>query len=170
MAGLNIKFKKNRFNLLLPRILEFIANLDDDGDFELVIDKVKAKRSNDANRYFWELVGQLSAKISVSPEDIYRTYIKDIGGNYEVLPIREDAVETWIKNWRSRGIGWQCEIIGESKLRGYTNVICYYGSSTYNTRQFSRLIDLCIQDCKTQGINTMTPTELEALMANYKEN
>ena len=170
MDCLKIRFRKSKFNLLLPKILEFVASLDDDGDFELAIDKVKAKRSNDANRYFWELVGQLSEKVNVSPEEIYRTYIKDIGGNYEVLPIRDDAVETWIKNWRSRGIGWQCEIIGESKLRGYTNVICYYGSSTYNTRQFSRLIEMCVEDCKAQGINTMSPTELQSLMANYKES
>lgn len=170
MAGLNIKFKKNRFNLLLPRILEFVANLDCESDFELSIGKVKAKRSNDANRYFWELVGQLSAKINVSPEDIYRTYIKDIGGNYEIVPIRDDAVDTWVQAWRSKGIGWQCEIIGESKLRGYTNVICYYGSSTYNTKQFSRLINLCIDDCKQNGIEVMTESEMALMMQHYKEN
>lgn len=169
MDGLKISFKKNRFNLLLPKILEFVANLDDNSDFELSIGKVKAKRSNDANRYFWELVGQLSAKINVSPEDIYRTYIKDVGGNYEVLPIRDDAVETWLKNWRDRGIGWQCEILGESKLRGYTNVICYYGSSTYTSGQFKRLIDMVIDDCKQNGIDTMTPNELALMMQHYKE-
>lgn len=170
MDSLKIKFKKDRFNLLLPRILEFVAKLDDTSDFELSIGKVKAKRSNDANRYFWELVGQLSAKINVSPEDIYRIYIKDIGGNYEIVPIRDDAVETWIQAWRSKGIGWQCEIIGESKLRGYTNVICYYGSSTYNTKQFSRLINLCIDDCKANGIEVMTESEMALMMQHYKEN
>lgn len=156
MATLNIKFKKHKFNLLLPRILDYVAKIDDDGDFELSIDKVKVKRSNDANSYFWQLVGQLSAKINVSPEDIYRTYIKDIGGNYEVVPIRNDAVDTWIRNWRSKGIGWQCDVIGDSKLDGYTNVICYYGSSTYDTKQMSRLINLCVEDCKEQGIDTDT--------------
>ena len=169
MAGLKIQFKKSKFNLLLPRILEFVANLDEDSAFEVSIGKVVARRSNDANRYFWELVGKLSEKIKISPEDIYRTYIKDIGGNYEVVPIRDDAVETWIKNWREKGIGWQCDIIGESKLRGYTNVICYYGSSTYTGKQFSRLIELCIEDCKAQGIETLTPTELARMMENYKE-
>lgn len=170
MATLKINFKKSRFNLLLPRILDFVANLDEDSNFELTIDKVKQKRSNDANQYFWVLVGKLSEKINASPEDIYRTYIKDIGGNYEVVPIRDDAVDTWIKNWREKGIGWQSEIIGDSKIQGYKNVICYYGSSTYDTRQMSRLIELCVADCKEQGIETMTPTELALLMENYKEN
>jgi hypothetical protein len=165
---MKLQFKKARFNLLLPRILDFIAGLEEEQEYELNIGKVKQHRSNDANRYFWELVGQLSAKINIPPEEIYRSYIKDIGGNYEVMPIREDAVDFWIKTWRERGIGWQCDIIGDSKLRGYKNVICYYGSSTYDTAQFSRLINFCIDDCKAQGIETMTPRELSIMMESYK--
>lgn len=167
---MKLNFKKAKFNLLLPRILDFIASLDEDKDYELTVDVVKQKRSDDANRYFWVLVGKLSAKIGISPEEIYRTFIKDVGGNYEVVPIRDDAVETWIKNWRGKGIGWQCDVIGESKLRGYTNVICYYGSSFYDTAQMSRLINLCVDACKEQGIETMTPAELERLMESYKES
>ena len=166
---MQLSFKKDKFTYLLPKLMEFVNTLEDDKEYSVVIDKVVKKRSNDANKYFWELVGKLSAKINVSPEEIYRTYIKDVGGNYEVMPIKDEVVDTWKSIWRQRGIGWQCDIVGESKLRGYTNVICYYGSSTYNSKQFSRLINLCIDDCKAQGIETMTPTELEALMANYKE-
>ena len=167
---MQLSFKKDKFAYILPKLMEFVNTLEDDKEYNLVIDKVVKKRSNDANRYFWELVGKLSEKINVSPEEIYRTYIRDIGGNYEVMPIKDEAVDTWKAIWRQRGIGWQCDIIGESKLRGYTNVICYYGSSTYNSKQFSRLINLCVEDCKAQGIETMTPTELESLMANYKED
>ena len=163
-------FKKAKFNLLIPRILDYVASLDDEIEYELVIEKPKQERSNDANRYFWVLVGKLSEKIGVSPEEIYRTFIKDIGGNYEVIPIRDDAVETWIKNWRAKGIGWQCDIIGESKLRGYTNVICYYGSSTYTASQMQRLINLCVESCKEQGIETMTPEQLENMLNMWETN
>lgn len=50
-----------------------------------------------------------------------------------------------------------------SKLKGCNNLILYYGSSTYNTEQMSRLIDNIVQDCKAVGIETMTPAELAAL-------
>lgn len=163
---MKLQFKKGKFNTILGKILDFVSSLEDDKDYEISINKVKQHRSNDANRYFWGMVGQLSAKINVSPEEIYRTYIKDVGGNYEVVPIREDAVETWVKNWRSKGIGWQCDLIGDSKLRGYKNVICYYGSSTYDTRQMSRLIDLCVSDCKAQGIECDAPEIKSLLEAN----
>ncbi len=159
-------FNKDKFAYMLPRILEFVNSLDDGKEYELVIDKKKEKRSNDANAYYWTLLGKLSEKIGVPPQDIYRTHIKDVGGNYEIVPIRDDARVTWINNWCRKGLGWVCESLGESKLRGYTNVICFYGSSTYDTRQMSRLIELCVQDCKEQGIETMTPNEISLLLEN----
>lgn len=163
-------FNKEKFVHLLPSILSFVNTLNDEKTYELTIDIKTEKRSNDANAYYWTLVNKLSAKIGVSPKDIYRTHIKDIGGNYEVVPIREDAVDTWIKNWVKKGLGWVCESIGESKLRGYVNVVCFYGSSTYDKRQMARLIDLCVQDCKEQGIETMTPSEMALMMESYKES
>ena len=167
---MQLKFKKGKFNLLLPRILDFIANLDGDAEYELTISKPKNPKSNEANAYYWALIGKLSEKVNASPKEIYRHHIQDVGGNYEVVPIKEIAVDTWIKNWERKGLGWACEIIGESKLRGYINVICFYGSSTYDSRQMSRLIDLCIEDCKAQGIETLTPSQKALMMENYKEN
>lgn len=167
---MRLSFKKDKFAFMLPRILEFVNTLEEDKNYEITIDKEKKKRSNDANAYYWQLLGQLSAKVNVPPRDIYRTHIQDVGGNYQVFPIRDDAVESWLKIWESRGLGWCAEIIGESKLRGYTNVICYYGSSVYDTRQMSRLIELLVQDCKQQGIETMTPAELVQLMESVGDN
>lgn len=164
---MKLSFKKAKFPFMLPRILEFINTLEDDKDYEIAIEKQKKRRSNDANAYYWQLVGQLSEKVGVPPRDIYRTHIRDVGDNFEIVPIREDAVEAWINAWQSRGIGWCSDTIGESKLRGYTNVICYYGSSTYDTKQMSRLIELCVADCKEYGIETMTPQELAVMMQSY---
>lgn len=166
---MTLLFKKSNFPFLLPRILEYVNTLEEDKDYEITIDKQKKKRSNDANAYYWQLIGQLAVKVNVPPVEIYRTHIKDIGDNFEIVPIREDAVEDWIKAWTSRGIGWQCECLGESKMRNYMNVICYYGSSLYDTRQMSRLIELCVADCKEQGIETMTPQELALMMQSYGE-
>jgi hypothetical protein len=136
-------------------------------DAELKIHR--EKRSLDANAYFWLLVGKLAAKIRVPIETIYRQYIKDIGDNFEIIPIRDDAKAKWIENWKSRGLGWVCEELGASKIPGYTNVICYYGSSVYNTEQMSRLIDLVVQDCKEQDIETATPEEIARMEAEYAQ-
>jgi AraC-like DNA-binding protein len=133
------------------------------------IKEYREKRSRDANSYFWVLIGKLAAVLHASTTDLYREYIREIGDNFQIVPIRSDAAEQWIKNWKLHGKGWVCEELCESKLEGYKNIICYYGSSTYDTLQMSRLIELLVQDCKEQGIETMTPDELSRLTNAWGE-
>ena len=54
--------------------------------------------------------------------------------------------------------------MGPSKIKGYTNTRCFYGSSVYDTAQMSRLIALIVEECKAAGVETMTPEELERLV------
>ena len=138
----------------------------------IIIGKYKEKRSRDANAYFWVLCGKLAAKTQQSKTDIYRELIRDIGDNYEILPIRNDAVNKFVSCWGrdSNGrkkLGWICDILGDSKIKGYTNVCAYYGSSTYNSKQMSDLIDGVIFECKKQGIQTMTPDQIAELKASW---
>ena len=149
--------------VVLPR--SFLKQYDEykDKDLKIKLCLWRNKRSKDANAYFWELCGQLSAKLNIPPRDIYRILVKEVGGNYEVTPIKNEAVDSWVEVWERRGIGWIAEPIGKSKINGYTNVINYFGSSEYDTAQMSRLINLIIQECKNNGIDTATEGELALL-------
>lgn len=149
-------------------ISDFCSEMKEGKKYQAELKEFRKKRSLDANAYFWTLCGSLSAKLGLSKENIYRQYIKDVGDNFTIVPIRNDAVDKWIKNWEEKGLGWVCEIIGDSKLEGYTNIITYYGSSTYDSAQMSRLISLVVDDCKEQGIETMTPQELSLLLEGWK--
>lgn len=154
----------------MPRIMAIIAGFfgscADDKQYTLEIKEKKKKRSLDANAYFWKLTHEIAAKTGVSVTDVYRSYIKEIGGNNDIVCVQDNAVERFCKAFESNGIGWIAEQI-PSKLEGCTNVICYYGSSTYDTVQMSRLIGLAIQDCKEYGIEYMTERELGALLAAW---
>ena len=133
----------------------------------------RKKRSLDANAYAWTLIGKLAARLStdgvvITPDQVYREAIRDVGGNYEVIPIRDDALERWQQIWAGKGLGWVCEVIGKSKIDGYTNTRCFYGSSVYDTAQMSRLISIIVDECKAAGVETMTPAELESLLRGEK--
>lgn len=145
----------------------FCNEMKDGKVYEADLKEHRKKRSLDANSYAWVLIGKLANMVGIPKEDVYREFIKDVGGNYEILPIRNDAVDKWITNWQSKGIGWCCDILGESKLDGYTNVITYYGSSTYDSKQMSKLINLIVDECKQQGIETMTSAELALIMDGW---
>lgn len=147
-----------------------VEGMRDGKVYEASIKEHRKKRSLDANAYCWLLLGKIAAKVGLPKEAVYREMIRDVGDNYEVIPIRNDAVEKWIENWQSKGIGWVCDIDGKSKIDGYTNVLTYYGSSTYDSLQMSRLINLIVNECHDLGIETMTPAELSLLMDGWKEN
>lgn len=135
------------------------------GDYEIV--KRKKRRSTDANAYFFALADKLAEKLSIPKTEIYRNYIKEIGGVSETVCVKDEAVEKLCEGWRHNGLGWQTDTL-PSKIKGCTNVILYYGSSTYNTEQMSRLISMVVEDCKIQGIETRTPDEIANMLSLWE--
>ena len=133
-----------------------------DKPLAVTVKEYRQKRSLSQNSYLWVLLDKLGAKLDRSKEDIYKEYVKDYG-IFEVLPIRNEGVKFFTTNWSKHGLGWFCEDLGESKLDGYTKLIAYYGSSTYNSKEMARLIDAVIQDCEEQGIQTMPLSEVMLL-------
>ena len=140
------------------------------GAYDADIKKHRAKRSLDANAYAWVLIGKLAEYYHISPVEVYREQIKNIGGNYEVVPVRVDAAGRWREIWESNGLGWVCLSLGNSKIQGYENLACYYGSSVYDTAQMSRLIDLLVDECKEAGIETLSQSELALLKEGVKNS
>ena len=135
-------------------------------DVDVTVKKHREKRSLDANAYFWVLVDRLTEKTRIPKTDIYRRYIREIGGNHEMVCVIDSAVEKLRNGWEHNGLGWQTDTM-PSRIPGCTNVILYYGSSTYNTRQMSHLIDMAVQDCQEQNIETLSPEKLAGMMEEW---
>lgn len=142
--------------------------LEQNKEKQYEVKEVRRKRSLDANAYCWVLMQKLAEKLNITKEEIYREAIKTVG-SYEVLPIKEEAVVRFIESWKRNGLGWICETT-KSKLEGYVNVLAYYGSSTYDSKEMSRLIDLIVEECKLQEIETMTPEQLSLLKEEWRNN
>ena len=143
-----------------------IESLKEDKEIIVQVKEYVKKRSVSQNSYMWVLLDEIARKVGHTKEEIYRVYIKDYGV-FEILPIRADALNEFKKKWEKNGTGWITQELGESKIDGYINLIAYFGSSTYNTKEMSRLIDAIIRDCEELGINTMTKDEILSL---YNEN
>ena len=138
-----------------------------DKTVEIEIKEHRSKRSKDANAYFWTLLNELSNALNEDKISLYREYMRNVGGNFQVVCIQNEAVDDLIKGWEHNGIGWLTDT-AESRLQGCTNVLLYFGSSMFDTKQMSRLIDMIIADCKEQGIDTLTPEELARLKEEWK--
>ena len=149
-------------------VVEDINELATCEKLSIKAEKFRDKRSLDANAFCWTLLHKLAVKVGRKAEDIYRDYIKDFGV-CEIVPIREDAIKRWESIWKSKGYGWITEDMGACRnTKGYHNIKCFYGSSSYTTLEMSQLIDAIVQDCKEQGIDTDTPDQIERIKAAWQ--
>ena len=163
--GFTVDYKSGKQMLTIELDTDFRPYVDDlmGKDLTITLKQFRKKRSLDANAFLWATLGDISAKLRISPEEIYRELIRDVGDNYVIVPVKASEVERWVRNWEDKGIGWVCESMGASKIAGYENCICYYGSRTYDTAQMSRLIDLATEEAKAQGIQPrLTAAERQA--------
>jgi hypothetical protein len=134
---------------------------------EVEISKQKKKRSLDSNSYLWTLCQKIAEVIHSTKELVYQKFIRDVG-QFEIVPIKNEAVERWIEVWNGKGLGWFAEVMEDSKLPGYKKVISYYGSSVYDQKEMSVLLDEVVRECKEMNIETLPPDEIKALKENWK--
>ena len=168
IEDISIDYKTQKPKILLVlNERECISSLEElkENKLSVEIKKYRNKRSLDANAYMWVLISKLEEKVNIPKDIIYKDAIRNIGV-YEVIPVKNEAVDRFIEAWTKNGLGWVCETT-KSKLEGYTNILAYYGSSTYNTAEMSRLIDLIVQECKQLDIETMSKSELDSLIESW---
>ena len=168
ITEINIDYNtsKLKISLLLDtNNKEVIEELKNENKLNIELKKWYKKRSLDANAYAWVLIGKLQEVLNIPKEDIYRDAVQYVG-NYEVVPIKNEAVEKFRNAWSSNGLGWITETT-KSKLEGFTNVLAYYGSSVYNTKEMSRLIDLIVEECKQFNIEVKPKSEIDSLLKEW---
>ena len=71
--------------------------------------------------------------------------------------------------WVAQGIAWFCEIADTTYIDDteFKIINAYYGSSSFNSKQMSRLIDGVVQDCKAYEIETKSNAEIESLLKEW---
>lgn len=122
----------------------------------------KAKRSLSANAYCWVLLDKLAEKLKNTPEEIYKIAISHVGVFEELEFTSKEAMERFKRIWHQNGLGWLTKTIDD------TTVLAYYGSSTYDTQQMTRLIDYIQDECKEQGIEVRPQWEVDSMLKEWR--
>jgi hypothetical protein len=140
-----------------------------DKPLSIEVKQWRERRSLDANAYAWVLIDRIAEVMRQGRTEVYRRYIKDVPGASQTVCVPTKAVAQLLHGWEHNGLGWTTETM-TSKLPDCTNVILFYGSSTFDTRQMSVMIDLIVQDAKALGIETLTPSELDRIKEDYEQH
>ena len=129
--------------------------LKDKPDLVIEAKPYRKRRSLDANSYLWVVCEKIGQKIGSSKDEVYLTLLERYGV-FTHLIVKPAAVERVKKEWRT------VRELGEVKVGEQTGIQlqCYFGSSTYDSKEMSRLIDGAIQEADNLGIETATPDEV----------
>lgn len=122
-----------------------------DKDISVEIKKASKRRSKTANDFCWAMCTDIGNALRIPKEEVYRKAISEVG-KFETMHMRTEAIETFRSIWGQRGIGWFTEVVDYSPITGCKVVFAYYGSSTYDTVEMSRLIDYLKQDMANMGL------------------
>lgn len=134
--------------------------------YDLEIKEHREKRSLEANRYLWALLGELASVLGTTKEELYLQKVREYG-IFKDFYLTEDEYKTFKIAWESLGTGWPTEQVDYNQDGERRLIRAYYGSSKYNTKQMSRLLDSVVEDCKMQGIETATDAELSLMKEEW---
>ena len=134
--------------------IRWLFNQDRDKLFD--INEHRLKRSLNANAYLWVLIGKIADVVRADKEEIYLLMLKRYGQR-EMVSVRADL--------DVRGFFKYYELAGESSLNGkvFKHYCIFKGSSEFDSREMSILIDGVVSECKELDIETLPPHELMKL-------
>lgn len=125
-----------------------------------VIRKMAVKRSLNANALMWHLCQEIGSAIGESAMFVYRRAIKE-GNSFYYVAIPDESVERFVGDWVNNGDGWIVQVLDSDE--GKTHILAYYGTSRYNTKEMSELIDRLLQDADALGIDCLDERERSLL-------
>lgn len=137
----------------IKKLIPYMLELDDTKIYE--VKEYKEKRNLDQNAKYWKLLNELSLTLKISVEELHFKMLKNYSQRYEILVP---------KDIKLRGIEYYEK---KSKIiRNGQEFIVYQvftPSHELNTREFALLLQGLCDECKEQGIETLSPNELKKL-------
>lgn len=142
--------------------------------YTVEVKKRKKRRSLDANSYYWVLLTRLAELMDVSTPEAHNIMLRRYGQLemvdsqvvYLVLPDTEEA-------GRMVDLSETYHLKPTSHVRAgndglnYRTYLMLRGSRSYNTAEMARLINGLISECKSVGIETMTPAEIDEMIGRW---
>jgi len=157
-------WKTGRFRVTFESMEDISKQLESITDKLLTITAkiFRNKRSRDANSYSWVLMQKIAED---QHTDKWSVYLEMLGryGAFTHIIVRPGVVDRVVSEWRT------VKNLGEVTVSGQTGIQlqCYFGSSTYDTKEMSVFIEGIVSECHELGIETATPEELDRMKKEW---
>ena len=149
--------------------LEDIAKYKD-MDLDISFSKHRNRRSLDANACLWGCLAKIADKIGMDNWSVY-LYMLERYGKYTHVVVKPEAVKDLQRQWRETKVVGDILVMDDSgEPTPMKQVLCFYGSSTYDSKEFARLLDGVIEDMKDLGLEAPPSDEMRAIIEEKKKN
>lgn len=137
-----------------------LFQLDENKTYDVEIKEHREKRSLNANSYLWFLISEIASVLNSDKDSVYLIMLKRYGVS-NLIPISNEVpINDYFKYY---------EI--ESKNEKYTWYKVYKGSSQYDTKEMSILLNGVVSECKELEIPTKEDLEIQRIIEEWeKEN
>ena len=139
-------------------IVTYLFKLDRDKEYQIEIKEYKPKRSLDANAYAWVLINKIANVLRESKDKIYLQMLKEYGQS-EPVKIRSDIDVSGFFKYYER----------LHDKDNYTYYRVFKGSSSFNSKEMSILVDGIVQEAQELNINTLTPSQIADLKSQWNK-
>lgn len=156
----NVRIAGNELILTSPDIAEirrFAYNFKA-GEYEIT--RCRKKRSTDANALCWKLCTEIANVLRVDKDSIYIDMLKKYGQSDVVSVLSTVDVKGYFKYFDEFGKGYV-------KDKEFTHYKVYKGSSEYDTREMSILLDGIIDEAKSLDIEVISEREKTLLLQEW---
>lgn len=135
---------------------------DEGKPLQFELKPVKKQRSLDANAALWVLLGEMAAKLRTSKDELYLEMLSRYGVFTHVV-VKPNVVDRVKGEWRT------VRELGEVTINGQKGIQlqCYFGSSTYDTPEFTRLLDGVISEARELGITLISDADRALMLAEW---
>jgi hypothetical protein len=148
-----------------------------DKTLRLTAKQWRDKRSLDSNAYYWVLLSKLAESIKISKPRAHNLMLREYGqvelfdGSryYARIPDTEEAANDVLERTTFH-LRPTSQVVEGNDGIWYRTYVLLKGSSNYDTAEMTHLLDGLISECKTLGIETATPEELERMKQLYEQN
>lgn len=130
----------------------------------------RRKRSLDANAYYRALLAKLAGALDVSKDAAHNLMLRRYGqpeiieGKLVFVVIPEtEAAEQQTLEAETYHIKPTSQVKAGNDGAMYRTYIMLRGSHSYDSKEMSALINGLVSECKSMGIETMTPEELAGM-------
>lgn len=139
-----------------------IDKIKDEQKLSIEAVKYRKKRSLSANALLWACLGEIATVLRTDKWDVYLLMLKRYG-KFTYICVKPNVVEAVKAQWR------ECEEVGKIILNGQEAVqlLCYFGSSTYNTQEMSVLLDGVISEMKEIGLQPPMSSEMKRALEEW---